>query len=400
MSAANPGPVDGSSTPTLFGLWQVMRQDKRLIVLVTVIGTVLTIAYSLVMPETYSTVATVMPPEKESRGGLSSILSNAGVGLDIGSFGGGSELSKRFVDILKSRTLNAVIAKRCGIADYHQFSQFSGQRLVEEFQKAMGQDLNSNGLVIVSTELNTPFFPNDEERARASELTACVVNAALSVLDSLNKEKSVSTARKTRRYIERFMATNKSRLDSVQDAMERFREQHKILALEEQVQAIVENAVKIGTQIAETEIELELAKVRLAPSHATVLGLEKQLLILQGQYEKIQDGGLVEEDAFSIPLNNIPHLSRQYLNFVRDIKILEQINAFLETQRAQEAIQEERDIPTLHVLDYAVVPERKSAPNKTLMTMFGLVLFAGFGFSLAFIKAVRRGALNANVHLM
>jgi uncharacterized protein involved in exopolysaccharide biosynthesis len=60
-----------------------------------------------------------------------------------------------------------------------------------------------------------------------------------------------------------------------------------------------------------------------------------------------------------------------YLNLVRDIKILEQVNAYLESQRMQESIQEERDVPTIQVIDPALAPEKRSAPSRVWMVLLG-----------------------------
>ena len=50
------------------------------------------------------------------------------------------------------------------------------------------------------------------------------------------------------------------------------------------------------------------------------------------------------------------------------------MNAYLESQRMQEAIQEERDLPTIQVVDPAIPPTKRIAPARSLMVMIGSIV--------------------------
>ena len=385
---------------TLSNIWYAAWRKRLFLLILLLVGTVGAFVYARIMPETYSTWATVMPPEQESSGGLSSILSSSSIGLDLGELGGGGERSRRFVDILKSRTLCEAVAERCNVREFHQFAPIGGQQLVEALRAAYVYDINNTGLIVVMSALKTPWFPDSVQQRETAEMTACLVNSAIEVLDSLNHAKNVSSARSSRLYIERYMSQTRAELDSIQAELEIFRRDNKILALDEQATAIVQNAVAIGTSIAETQLELEVARQQLDAGTPKVRELQQQLITLKEQYRRIQSGGLVDDDAFSIALDDIPSLSRTYFDFEREIKVREKIHAFLETQRAQEAIQEERDVPTVQVLDDAIAPEQKTSPRVALMTAFGGIVSLLLGLTIVIGQAVRKGTITKDIDLI
>ena len=156
--------------------------------------------------------------------------------------------------------------------------------------------------------------------------------------------------------------------------MQAFQSENKVFSLDDQMTAIVDNAVNIGTELAAAEIELALTQHDFQSGSPQTLFLEKKIKSLQEQYERVQTGGLVTTDGFSIPFDKVPDLMRRYGNLVRDIKIKEQINAYLESQRLQEQIQEAKDVPTVVELDTAIPPRKRTSPARALMVFFTWLL--------------------------
>lgn len=50
---------------------------------------------------------------------------------------------------------------------------------------------------------------------------------------------------------------------------------------------------------------------------------------------------------------------------------MEQVNAYLESQKYQESIQETSDTPVIEPLDKAMVPIRRSSPSKMIAVVLG-----------------------------
>src|SRR5438105_15758236 len=73
----------------------------------------------------------------------------------------------------------------------------------------------------------------------------------------------------------------------------------------------------------------------------------------KSELQKFDDGGAGE---YIIALRNAPALSRELAGLVRETKVLEQVTGFLRQELEEERINEQRDLPSLQVLDPARVP--------------------------------------------
>lgn len=374
---------------TMSDIWQILKRRKGFIIVFVVLVTALVALYSLIMPVTYTAIGSLMSPDSDKGGGLSAFLQNATGGLGLGEMGQGGKAGK-LVDMLKSRSVAEIAVDQSGIASFGRFPEMTPLQQIEAARDALHFETNTNGLVLGSCDIKTRYFAGAEEKEQARLLSAGLLNAAFAALDSINLEKSVSRARQTRQYIERYLAVNKRRLDSTQAILEQFSRENKILALEEQTSAIVENAVSIGTEISKTQLQLAAARAELQAGSPIIEQLEQRLRELSDQYERIQQGGLMANDQFSIPLGKVPEIARRYANLIRDVKILEQINAYLESQRAQEAIQEQRDVPVVEVLDPAVPPEIRSSPQRAFMVASALILSTILAVFIVLFREIRR----------
>ena len=209
------------------------------------------------------------------------------------------------------------------------------------------------------------------------------------------KENSNSSAKSSRIYIEGEIAKYSKQLDSVALLLQNFQETNNVLEIEEQTKAIVQSAIDIGSQIIKAEYELNLAKLQMTPNSEKVNILKEQVELLKSQYTQVQSGGL-GSDKFSIPLSKVPDLARQFATLYRDRTILEKVILYLETQKHQEYIQEEKDTPVIEVLDEAYLPFKKSAPQRGLILILGTILFL-VGTSIYVVyKAYKKGALSEN----
>jgi len=339
------------------------------------------IVASLLMPQTYTSTTTIMPPESEGRsGGLASLLQNSPISMGLDG-AGDNRSSMVFKEILASRTLIEGVVDTLQLVGHPLYGSAERADLVELLADRITIESRKSGALSVSAASSTGWFALfSDQPSLAAQNSADLANACRMVLDRLNREKSVSRARQTRRYIERVLADTKEQIDTLQAALEGFQKDNKVFSLDEQMAAIVDNAVTIGSQLAQAEIELTLARQDFQVTSPQIAYLEKKVSSLREQYDRVQTGGLVTSDGFSIPFDRVPDLMRRYGNLVRDIKIKEQINAYLETQRLQELIQEAKDVPTVVELDSAIPPKRRTSPARTIMVLLTwLLVTIGFG---------------------
>lgn len=344
------------------------------------VGVVLLV--TLFVPYRYRSYTSIMPSdEKETATGLSALLQSSP--LSLGSMSGSSKQSLVYAELLQSRSLVEKVVDSLKLTDSELFAGLTRDEIVENIQDHMDVETRKTGSVVITVEVASAWLPllnGTAEQAR--EASARIANAARQVLDKLNRDRATTKARTTRAYIERVLARTKLEIDSLQGKKQEFQTKNKVIALDEQMVALVNNAVTIGTELATAELELSLAKQDFARNSPQIEYLEKKISTLKSQYDKVQKGGLVQGDEFSIPFNKVPALTRTYTNLLRDLKIKEQINVYLETQRMEQVIQEARDIPSLVVLDVAVPPKKRSSPPRLLAVIVTMLLVT-LGFVIA-----------------
>lgn len=371
-----------------FTLVSVFKKYKKLLFLITSSSTIITLLISFAIPYRYESDALLLPPETSSMsGGLSSLLKASPLGsLELPGMGKNS-VSENYMVILKSKTLSSKIIDSLKLLNYPLFKGATKQEAVAMLTDLFTITVTKSGSITVNFELSTgTFFSSSEEKKYTAELASKIVNLALHYLDVLNREKSNSSAKRSRVFIDKMIEENKDSLEILQRKFQDFREKNKAFSLEEQLGAIVTSAVDIGSALAAAEVELKLALLEYSPEAPNVVLLRKKVETLKTQYKNVQEKGIVGSDNFSIPLTQVPEISRVFLGLTRDIKILESINAFLITQRFQEYIQETKDITTIQVLDYAEPVYLKVAPKRPAMvvvafvtslilSLFGLMLY-------------------------
>jgi capsule polysaccharide export protein KpsE/RkpR len=257
------------------------------------------------------------------------------------------------------------------------FKKLPRHKIVENLMTSIDVLMDRSGFIFISSNVATQNFPDKIEKSDAAELSALLVNSAIIGLDFVIRQRNNSVSGRTKDFIGSEIDNYNLLLDSVQNELELFRQNHKVFELEEQTKSIVSQANNIAVDLAKAEVELSLGKRLYAENSQNYKILKESYDILMNQYNKIQTGGITPNDKFSIPLTEIPTLIRQYTNLVRDQKLYEQILIYLRTNYYQEAIQEKRDVPQVDVLDWAQTPNEKEAPSyKFLLIIFTILNLA------------------------
>jgi uncharacterized protein involved in exopolysaccharide biosynthesis len=137
----------------------------------------------------------------------------------------------------------------------------------------------------------------------------------------------------------------------------------------EQISAAIDAAAKLKTEIIQTEIELGFLETNLREDNQALVALRNKLIELREQYNKMQLGSKDYLLAFS----DVPELGKELSDLLRDVKIQNEVYLLLQQQYYKEKIQENRDIPTVEILDEAIPPLRKSAPKVIFSTVVGSI---------------------------
>lgn len=353
-----------------------------------IIALIVLIIIAFILPRRYDCTVTILPPEESSPSNLSNLLQNFAV-LSL-SQTTKSMKAQIFLEILRSKEIMRYISKQDSIRLLPMFENLDTFSIQKYLEKALNIELKQSGLLICNISFATSFFPSNSEKQKVAYSTAFVAKKVLEGLDTLLRSRLTSKARKKRILIENTLSQKRKELDSIETELQIFREQNKLLSLDEQSQAVLTSAINIGSELAKAEIELQLALSEYEPTSPFIQALNEKVKKLRTQYERIQNGGLLGTESFAIPLKSLPVLIRKFTNLMRSQKVLEQVTIFLETQKYQESIQEQIEISSADVLDPPIIPKEPSSPKKFLIITLGLFISIIISLFLILFQSFRK----------
>ena len=362
---------------TLHDIIHVLLINWRTI-LKTIIGTAVIIFFYLwlISPITYNAPATILPPaEADQISGLGSLLSGSGVGDFLtGKLTPGN--SQLFLQMLKSRTAAEYVIRKNSLVEFYGVE--NEYEAIKKLQSDLGLDLSKEGIITVSVNVSSCLVPKLFANIDSiKNLSASISNSFIEALDSINREKVSYRAKRSREYIEYQLIQTKSELDSAEYKLMEFQKENKTIALPEQLKSSIESVAKLKSEMVNLEIEIGLLQQNLTPDNKTLVTLRKKLNELKKEYNKFD----IDSDDYLLAFSDVPELGMELAKLLRTVKIKNEVYILLQQQYYKERIQENRDVPTVDVLDEAIPPKKQIAPRLIYSTIVG----SGFVMLLVFL---------------
>lgn len=346
---------------------KVLLVRKFQIAGLTVIGSVLLFLWFwLAAPISYIAPVSILPPDNSKAGSFSSLLQGGDLSMLLsGSSGVNSQL---YAQILKSRTVSLYVVDKNNLMSY--FDAETRNQAAEKLEKTVYIDVTKEGILKLHVEVKTGYFSRfSDERDSMKVLSRNISLAYIESLDKINQEKLSSRAGKVRKYIEQELHKTKSSLDSAELALMEFQQKNRTLSVPDQIKATMETLAKVKAEIIATEIQIGLLEQNFTPTHSAVVSAKSKLEELKQQYSKLENSS---SDIF-VSFKSAPELGYQLTNLMRNVKILNEVYIVLQQQYYKELVQENRDVPTLDILDMPQLPEKEIAPRVLMNTAMGSV---------------------------
>ena len=319
-----------------------------------------------VYPKSYEAPVTILPPEKNNQmGGLSGLLGGEDLS-NLMTAGMSNANAQLFIEMLKSRSASLYVVRKHNLVNF-----YDAKNVIEaaaKLSEKLNLDLSKEGIIKLSVNTSGSWFPiftsqNDSVRKFSAELS----NSFVEALDNINREKLSSKAKRARIYIEAQLQQTKVLLDSAENSLMLFQKKNKTVSLPEQVKAAIDAATELKTDIIKTEIELGLVQPNLREDSKTLLTLKSKLQELRNQYNKMEMGN----QDYLVAFKDVPEIGRELAQLVREVKVQNEVYMLLQQQYFKERIQENRDLPTIEVLDEAIPPLNASSPRLIFSTVLG-----------------------------
>jgi tyrosine-protein kinase Etk/Wzc len=293
----------------LYDYLSVLISYRRFI-FVNLVAVCLVVAIlSLFLPKWYMATTSILPPQREGVGlGLASSLMGG-----ISEFGTSMSLplmtspSDVLAAILKSRTVALAVVEKENLMEAYRTD--IKEDALSELSSHTETKVTSEGIVLLSFE--------DKDRFRAAE----VANRFVAELDRVNRQTNISQAKNARIFIEERLAQTKKDLTKAEENLKNFQEENKAVSLDEQMKASIEGAADLKAEMVTAEIELNVLRKTMSPSHPQVKALKSRINEIEKQLGIWEFGDQEEEPTgkktLDVPFAQVPALSMELARLVR-----------------------------------------------------------------------------------
>jgi uncharacterized protein involved in exopolysaccharide biosynthesis len=353
---------------------RLLWERRRFLLRWTVIGLVLSFVVALLIPSRYVATTQLMPPDNQSGGGAAAFLAAAGrsgsglAGL-AGDLLGTKNSGALFVGILSSRTVQDRLIEEFDLRREYWDSKMEDARTDLAKHTGVSEDRKS-GIITVSVWDHNP------------QKAAAMAGAYVKELDRLVAEVSTSAAKRERIFLDERLQAVKHDLDASATKFSDFASKNTAIDIPAQGKAMVEAAATLQGQLIAAESELHGLEAIYTDQNVRVKALQARVSELRSQLGKIGGeagtaGALsTKSDPSLYPsIRQLPVLGVTYTDLYRRTKIQETVFELLTQQYELAKVQEAKEIPSVKVLDAAVVPTKKSFPPVGAFTAVGTVLF-------------------------
>ena len=236
-----------NDTIDLRKLFSLMMEKKKIIIAIIVLCTVIATIVAFVLPKSYqSTTLVRVKSGGSSMSGYAAMA--AGFGIDIGG-AGSSGSPESYIELMKSREVLEPI-----IAELDLPEETKEKMTAAGFAKSNLEITN-----IKKTELITiaAYGKTPEE---AQMISQGVADNFLALMTKLNKEDNSTTLK----FLDERIKIAKEEMETAENKLQAYQQEHKIYAPDEQSKAIIANLNNYDTTIAQLQAQSEGDSAKLA----------------------------------------------------------------------------------------------------------------------------------------
>jgi capsule polysaccharide export protein KpsE/RkpR len=359
--ATDNGQVVEDSTLTARILWG----HRSILFRAFICGELLSAAIAFSLPKGYEATTKLMPSGSSSNGGeaLLAALSTRGASGMLGGLAG-DFLGVRgngavFVEILERRTVADRMIEQFQLAHEYHITKIEYTRKMLESHTKIMEDQKSGFISITVTD-HTP------------SQAAAMAQAYVTALDHLVAQLSTSSARRERTFLEDRLKTVKGDLDEAAIQLSEFASKNTAIDIPAQAKALVEAAAVLQGQLIAAEAEVSGLEKIYAVNNVRVRALEARIAELRQQLQKLggsnSPADVRNDNSLYLSIGKLPLLGVTYADLFRRTKIEETVYELLTQQYELAKVQEAKEIPSVKILDTAVVPTVKSFPHRVWLT--------------------------------
>lgn len=373
LKANDETPANG-----LIDFLSVIMNYRRFISRFIVVCTIGTMLVTIFLPKWYKSVSSVFPAEKaDLLGGLEGITSLAksfSPSKALSSLSGNTE-TDRYVAILKSNTVLMAVIQKFDLVHVYDITDYPIENTIKE--------LLTNVDVKVEDEGNISITVYDKDPQRAADMA----NYFVEILNKTNTELQGQNARGNRQFIEERYKKNLVDLANAEDSLKSFQKNYGVVALPEQIEASVKALAEISGQLALKEVQESVLRRTQSADNPTVVAAHIEVDEMRNKISQMNKGTGIPQNEMKVfvPFSKMPDLGGEYIRWYRDVEIQYKILQFITPLYEQAKVEEQRQTPSVIVLDKAIPAERKAKPKISLFTLIAFVISSLLSLSAVFM---------------
>lgn len=239
--------ANDNDTIDLRKLFSLMMEKKKIVLAIVVICTIIATIVAFVLPKSYQSTTLVRVKSNNSSTMAGYAAMAAGFGIDIG--GSSSDSPESYIELMKSREVLNPIIEKVDLTD-------------EEREKLKMEDFIKKYLEITNTKktdlITIAAYGKTPEEAQM--ISQGVADNFLALMTRLNKEDNSTTLK----FLDERIKIAKEEMETAENKLAAYQQEHKIYAPDEQAKAIIANLNTYDTTIAQLQAQSEGDSAKLA----------------------------------------------------------------------------------------------------------------------------------------
>ena len=343
-------------------LLTIIARKKFYIVGIPLLAGIIAGGLSLLIPNIYTGTASVLPPQ-QSQSGSSAILGQLGaLGGMSGSALGLKNPSDLYIGMLNSRTVADRIIDRFKLQSVYETKTLTDTRLTLSSSSTIGS--GKEGIIVIDVK--------DKDPKRA----AALANGYVEELQRLTQTLAITEASRRRLFFEKQLLQSKQLLVDAEVSLKVMQEKSGLIQLNGQAEALIKSSADLRAQIASKEVALSAMQTFATGSNPEYMRARQELVGLREQLKKMESGLNQGSGDLLVGSGRIPEAGLEYVRRVRDVKYAETIFELMSKQFEIAKLDEAKDSSVIQALDIAIVPDKKSKPNRGVIVV-STILFVG-----------------------
>lgn len=372
---------------SLLDLALVLAARKWFIILFTLAVTIITALITLILPFVFTATTTMLPPQQASS--ASSLLGSLGGLASLAGGGGGGAAASMlglknpadlYIGLLQSATVEDGLIQRFNLMQLYRRKFLVDTRNV----------LKSNTKIAAEKSSLISISVKDKDPKRA----AALANGYVEELHKLMSHLAVTDAAQRRMFFEQQLEGEKNKLADAEVALEVTERKTGIIQPQGQAAVVIGTIAQLRAQISADEVELAALRTSATDQNSDVVTLQSQIQGLRAQLADFEKGHPGATGSVLTPTSQLPAASLEYIRRMRDVKYYETLFTLLARQYEMAKVDEAKEGQMIQVVDPALVPERRSWPPRTLLTLVAFVLAAGLSSLWVVLQAAYRSKMQ------